>query len=287
MKKQGWLIVNGFLQGVKYDEMYSLLQAAATKRGVDLLCKRNDELIFPVGEIPKSLPDFVLFWDKDIALARAFERVGVPTFNSARAIEICDNKIRTAEILTERGVKTPKTVFAPKTFEGIGYTKTAFIDRTAEILGYPMVIKEAYGSFGKQVYLANDFAEAVAIVEGIGHKEFIMQEFIRESRGRDIRVNVVGENVVAAMLRYNENDFRSNVSGGGKTQSVTLTEEQERIAIAACRACETDFAGVDVLFGKDDALVCEVNSNPHFKSTLDCTGVDMSECVLDHILEKL
>ncbi len=287
MKKRGWLIVNGFLQGVKYDEMYSLLQAAAKKRGVDLLCKRNDELIFSVGAIPNDLPDFVLFWDKDTPLARAFERAGVPVFNSARAIEICDNKIRTAEVLTAKGVKTPKTVFAPKTFEGIGYTRTDFIHRAEKTLGYPMVIKEAYGSFGKQVYLANDFSEAVSIVEKIGHKEFLMQEFIGESRGKDIRVNVVGKNVVAAMLRYNETDFRSNVSGGGKTQSVTLTQEQEQIALDACKACETDFAGVDVLFGKDGALVCEVNSNPHFKSTLDCTGVDMSEHVLDYILEKL
>lgn len=289
MKKRGWLLVNGFLRGAKYDEMYALLQASAQKRGVELLCKRNDELLVVVDERKAfaDLPDFVLFWDKDIVLARALERAGARVFNSSRAIEICDDKIRTAEALQAGGVRTPRTVFAPKTFEGVGYTHADFIERVAQNLGYPFVVKEAYGSFGQQVYLANNHAQALSIVDKIGHKAFLMQAFIKESYGKDIRVNVVGDKVVASMLRYNENDFRSNVSGGGKTQNVVLTEEQECLALSACKACGTDFAGVDVLLGADGALVCEVNSNPHFKSTLDCTGVDMSACVLDYILERI
>lgn len=281
MGKTGWLVVNGFLGGAKYSELYAYLLTAARKQSINLVLMRNDDL---VGTMP-ALPDFVLFWDKDVALARRLERAGVPVFNSARAIEICDNKILTAEAL-EGKVATPKTVIAPKTFEGVGYTDLEFLKKVGGMLSYPMVIKEAYGSFGKQVYLAENYKKAVCVVGKIGHKDFLMQEFIARSSGKDIRVNVVGGKVVAAMLRCNDGDFRSNITGGGKAQSITLTAAQEKTAIAACEAVGADFAGVDILLG-EIPLVCEVNSNPHFKSTYECTGVDMSEYILRHIAERL
>lgn len=285
MKKMGWLVVNGFLQTEKFNTLYELLLDEATRRGVELIEKYADELVLPVGEAWTALPDFVLFWDKDISLARRLEKF-VPVFNGARAIELCDNKILTAEALASAGVKTPKTVIAPKTFEGVGYNRTRFLDEAGEYLGYPMVIKEAYGSFGAQVYLAHTREAAAEVIAELGHKEFLMQEFIKESVGRDIRVNVVGGKVVAAMLRYNEKDFRSNVTNGGKTRRITLTSAQEQAALAACEAVGADFAGVDILC-TDEPLVCEVNSNPGFKSTLDCTGVDLSKSILEHIDARL
>jgi RimK family alpha-L-glutamate ligase len=97
----------------------------------------------------------------------------------------------------------------------------------------------------------------------------------------------VGDKVAAAMLRYNPNDFRSNVSNGGKTQAIELSSQQAQVALAACKAIGLDFAGVDLLLSKDGPLVCEVNSNPHFKSTYDCTGVDMSELMIAHIAERI
>ena len=114
-----------------------------------------------------------------------------------------------------------------------------------------------------------------------------MQEFIKESCGRDVRVNVVGGKVVSAMERYNENDFRSNITNGGSMRRVSLSEEMANAAIKATEAIGLDFAGVDVLFGKDGPIVCEVNSNPHFKSSLECTGVDMSELIMDYVVECL
>ena len=150
-----------------------------------------------------------------------------------------------------------------------------------------MVIKEAYGSFGAQVYLASDKQTAQNIIAKIDWKPFIMQEYISESYGRDIRVNVVGGKVVCAMKRENDKDFRSNITGGGKASRVSLTKEQETLALSACQAVGADFAGVDILLGKDTSLVCEVNTNPHFRSTLDCTGVDLSEYIMRYILERI
>ena len=161
--------------------------------------------------------------------------------------------------------------------------------KAAEKIGYPLVVKENYGSFGAQVYLVRDADELNTTVRSLGHKGFIMQEFISDSFGRDLRVNVVGGRVVSSMLRIGaEGDFRSNITNGGRAERYEAGEEQKRAAIAACRALGLDFAGVDVLFGKDgEPIVCEVNSNPHFKSTLECTGKDLGVEIVKHVKERL
>ena len=283
-----WIVVNGFVDSAKFRELYGFLSRAAEKRGITLNVKATDTFAVPVGEkiTANERPDLVLFWDKDVSLARRLEAEGVRLFNSARAIEICDSKVLTAECLAGK-VATPRTLIAPKTFEGLGYSKCDFVERSADILGLPMIIKEAYGSFGQQVYLAHSVDEAKSIVASLGHKEFVMQEFIGESCGRDVRVNVVGGKVVSAMERYNDQDFRSNISNGGKMKNAILSPEAEAVAIRAAELIGLDFAGVDVLFGNDGPIVCEVNSNPHFKSSLEATGVDMGEEIMDYVLEQM
>ena len=281
----GWLIVNSFIDLEKFYSLYGFLKNAAEKKGVRLEMKTGADLLCDIQADFEgvSLPDFVLFWDKDIYLAKRLEAKGLRLFNSATAVEICDNKILTA--LSLNGVvRTPKTVIAPKTFEGINYCKKDFLKKAAAILGLPLVIKEAYGSFGKQVYLATSYEEVESIVNGLGCKEFLMQEYVQSSHGRDVRVNVVGGKVVSAMLRYNKNDFRSNISNGGYAQPISLTDKQTEVAIKACKAIGLDFAGVDILFGEDgEPIVCEVNSNPHFESSYNCTGVDMGVEIIEYI----
>lgn len=285
---RAWLVVNGFIDSDKFRELYSFLSHAAEKRDISLVIKTSDSLTLPLGEkiTGKDRPDFVLFWDKDVRLAKRLETEGIRLFNRASAIEICDNKALTAEKLIGE-VATPRTVIAPKTFEGVGYCRTEFIENATRVLGLPIIIKESYGSFGAQVYLCETLQDAINTVSRIGHKDFIMQEFIKESSGRDVRVNVVGGQVVSAMERYNEKDFRSNITNGGKMKKIELSKEMKDAAIKAAEVIGLDFAGVDVLFGKDTPIICEVNSNPHFKSSLECTGVDMSEKIMDYILEKM
>ena len=283
---KAWLIVNGFLDSTKFTDLYGYLSRSAKKHGVTLERKSSDSLVCKTDEeIRQEALDLVLFWDKDVHLAARLEKIGLKLYNSAKAIEICDNKALTYLAL-EGKVATPKTVIAPKTFEGVGYTTLDFVENATRVLGLPMIIKESYGSFGAQVYLAKTLNEAKATVAKIAHREFIMQEFILESEGRDVRVNVVGGRVVSAMERYNENDFRSNITNGGSMRKIALSKEMEKAAIRACDAIGLDFAGVDILFGKNGPIVCEVNSNPHFKSSLECTGVDMSEEIMSYVTEQ-
>lgn len=287
---RGWLIVNPFLDTQKFQEIYGMLCASAEAEGMQLEMKTAAEIMCPSGDDFSAfhLPDFAIFWDKDACLAHRLEKAGLRLFNSARAVEMCDNKILTAMALDAAKVPTPVTFFSPKTFEGLGYNKLSFFDAAEKVLGYPMVLKEAYGSFGQQVYLAHDRAEAERIIARMGYKDFIMQQFIASSRGRDIRVNVVGGKVIACMLRYNDHDFRSNISNGGSMKACTVTPLQEQAALDACAALGLDFAGVDVMFGENDTpIICEVNSNPHFKSTLQATGVDLSRHIMQHIRQVM
>ncbi len=286
----GWLIVNSFIDSAKFQDLYDLLLAAAAKRGVKLQLRTGGDILPLVGDsfAGESLPDFALFWNKDILLARQLEQAGVRLFNAAAGVAVCDNKACTCLALAHAGIPIPRTVIAPKTFEGVGYTHTDFVDKAIDRLGLPVVIKEVYGSFGQQVYLADTAEDARRIVRDAGHKELILQEYVATSRGRDVRINVVGQQAVASMLRYNPADFRSNISNGGQMEPYTPTEEQIAVAVAAARALQMDFAGVDVLFGSDGRpIVCEVNSNPHFRSTLECTGVNLADHILQHILGEV
>lgn len=287
---KGWLIVNSFVDSEKFNELYSLLLESAKKQNVSLELLKGSELINIVGcdFTDKPLPDFVIFWDKDINLAKALENMGLRLFNSSDAINYCDDKAKTYIQLSKAGIRIPKTITAPKTYEGLGYTDFTFLQIAIQKLGLPLVIKESFGSFGQQVYLANTEDEAKKIIKTIGHKDFVLQEFISTSCGKDVRLNVVGQQVSASMLRYNDNDFRSNISNGGNMKCYTPSEEQQLLAIASAKALNLDFAGVDIMFGPDNVpIVCEVNSNPHFKSTLDCTGINLADNIIEYIVREL
>ena len=283
---KGYLIVNSFMKTEKFVSLYEMLSAAFKKHNVDLMIKKASDISLKVGEKLAEKPDFAIFWDKDIYLAERLENAGVRLFNSKRAVMLCDNKILMYQALQEKGIKIPKTFIAPKTFEGLEYSDRSFLKEVEKEIGYPMVIKEAYGSFGEQVYLANDEEEANKIIDSIGYKDFLMQEYITSSKGRDIRINVVGDRAIVSMLRENTNDFRSNISNGGHGSLYQPDNDYIDLAIKAAKALGLDFAGVDVMFGKEGPIICEVNSNPQFASTLKATGVNLADYIADYILKN-
>lgn len=290
--RTAWLIVNGYLEGEKYEEIYQWLIDAAKKKGIRLIKLTNDRLtsVLPISSGVtdwKMRPDFVLFWDKDVALARMLENEGFSVYNSADAIEACDDKALTFIRLKKSGIRMPKTFIAPLKYDE-QYKDFAFLIQVGKTLGYPMVIKENKGSFGQQVYLAENADEALDIIKKIGNHEFIMQEFIESSKGRDIRLHVVGNRVITAMERNNDRDFRANVTNGGTMKKYVPNKSERELAIRACKELKLDFAGVDLLFSEDgEPILCEVNSNAHFKNIYDCTGVNVADAIMEHIEEKI
>ena len=284
---KGWLIINSFMDSDKFANLYEMICHAFKKHQISVIVKTASNISLEVDEIIDDKPDFAIFWDKDIYLAQRLERQGIRLFNSAKAVELCDNKILMYQELAKNNIRIPKTFIAPKTFEGLGYTKREFLSQVAARIGFPIVVKEAYGSFGEQVYLAKDIKSLNEIVDRIGYKDFLMQEFIKESEGKDIRINVVGDQAIVSMLRENKNDFRSNISNGGTGSSFNPKQDYIDLAIKASKALGLDFAGIDVLFGKDGPIICEVNSNPQFASTLKATGVNLADFIVDYIVKQL
>ncbi len=287
---KGLLVVNAFLRTTKFDDIYHILLAAATAQGIGLDVSTNGELA-PIVDSPAfeaSQYDFVLFWDKDVALATQLSQRGLPVFNNAQSILRCDDKGLTYLCLKEAGIPMPRTILAPKTYPAVGYTDTAFVDAAAKALGFPLVLKECFGSFGQQVYLFDDLEALRAKVVALQGMPLLFQELVQESYGQDVRINVVGGRVVASIKRRSTaGDFRSNLTLGGTMEPYTPTPEEEALALSAVKALELDFAGVDVLFGNDGPLLCEVNSNAHFKTTLNCTGVNMADAIMAYIAEAL
>ena len=285
---KAWLVVNSFMKTDKFVSLYEMLSSAFKKRNVNLEIKKAQDISLEVNQEIKDKPDFVIFWDKDIYLAERLENQGIKLFNSARSILLCDNKILMYQELAKKGVRIPRTFIAPKTFEGLNYNNRYFVKEVVNEIGLPLVIKEAYGSFGEQVYLANNEKEIDEIIDSIGYKDFLMQEYISSSKGRDLRINVVGNQAIVTMLRENRNDFRSNISNGGSGSLYEPSQKYLDLALKATQALGLDFAGVDVMFGEnDEPIICEVNSNPQFKSTLNATEVNLADYIAEYILNNL
>lgn len=286
---KAWLITNEFLHATKYSEMNYWLLDAANKYGIEMKIKTNAEVLALLGEKPRLEPlDFILFWDKDVRLAKYLERVGYQVINSADSIALCDDKSMTHLTLQTNGIKMPKTVVAPMTFANIGYTNYEFLKQVESKLSYPIIVKECFGSFGMQVYKVESYEKLLEKVTMIGAVPMIFQEYIEQSSGRDLRLHVVGDEVVTAMERYSVNgDFRANISNGGKMRRYEPTEIEKKLAIQVTKLLGLDFSGVDLLFSEDEnPYVCEVNSNAHFRNIFDCTGVNVAEKIMLYAKQK-
>lgn len=278
-------VINEFLESAGFSFVYGAFRSAAETRNVSLAVKTNADL--SVSLPAKTDFDGVIFWDKDVLLAERLENAGFRLFNRAKAIEICDSKQKTALCFEKHKIPSPTTVISPKTYENIGYTNLDFLEKAAEKTGFPMIIKEEFGSFGKQVYLVNDLEKARETVGKISPKGFVVQEFISDCRGVDLRLCVIGGKVVSAIKRSNPEDFRSNIENGGFAEKATPTEEQEALAIRAADSAGLDFAGVDILPSQKGDVVCEINSNPHFAGTLSATGVNIADGIIGYIKKVL
>lgn len=269
----GILVVNHFLKNNKFNELHNHLISAAKKTDINLMLKTNLELA-----LERVQADFVLFWDKDINLAKRLEKEGLPVFNSASGIELCDDKAKTYIELSGI-VAQPKTLIAPKCFFKADMTE--FAAKAIDILGLPLVFKECFGSFGEQVYLCSSFDE---IMQHISERPFILQEFIKESAGRDVRLEIAGDKCVSAVKRFNKNDFRSNVTNGGTMIPYEPSDTEIKAAVTACNTLGLTFGGVDIL---ENGMVCEVNSNAHIINIMNSTGIDIAPFIFNEITEKI
>lgn len=213
------------------------------------------------------------------AVVRQFESTGVFTTASSIAINRSRDKLRAYQVLAKAGVAIPKTVFARET--------ASFEDVIELAGGTPLIIKVARGTHGNGVVLAETPKAAKAVmqafyVEGVN---FLVQEFIKESAGTDIRALVVGGRVVASIKRQSlDGDFRSNTHQGGEGVIVKLTEEERKTAIRAAKAMGlSTFCAVDMMRSERGPLVLEVNSSGSLKTPELLTGRDVATKIIEYI----
>lgn len=289
----GYIVYNGFWNAAPSDPVRRLA-AAALAKGVVLTPIPNTKLIVHTAptvtvttEDGQSLGrgDFALFWDKDTRLALALQDSGVHLYNAAQAVAACDDKSETHRRLAAAGIPMPKTLLAPMTYIEVTEAVEPFLTAAEAQLGYPMVIKECYGSFGKQVYLANDGDELRRLAYAMGPRPFLLQEYVESSAGEDVRLYMVGGKPVAAIRRHSDTDFRANVELGGAAQPYTPTDAEVRLGQLCCRILGLRFGAVDLLHDRHGMpLVCEVNSNAYMAGLIACTGVDVAAAIVDEVL---
>lgn len=212
------------------------------------------------------------------AVVRQFEMMGVHTPNSSDAILRARDKLRTLQLLARAGIDLPTTVFGDNP------------DDTADLLAMlgepPHVIKLNEGAQGQGVLLAEKRSAAQGMIEAFRslYANFLVQEFIREAGGADLRCFVVGGKVVAAMRRQApEGEFRANLHRGAKASPVTLSEDEEATAIRAAGLMGLGIAGVDLLRSGRGPLVLEVNSSPGLEGIEAASGIDVAKAIIKHL----
>jgi ribosomal protein S6--L-glutamate ligase len=211
------------------------------------------------------------------AVLRQFEMQGIYSTATSIAITRSRDKLRTMQLLSRAGIGIPKTLFASET--------ASFDDVIEQVGGAPLIVKVARGTHGSGVVLAETNKAAKAVMQAffVENVNFLVQEFIKESAGTDIRAIVVGNKVVASMMRQSlDDDFRSNLHQGGEGNVVKLTEEERRTAIKTARAMGLPFCGVDMMRSSRGPLVLEVNSSPGF-AIEKVTGRNIAEKVIEYI----
>lgn len=212
------------------------------------------------------------------AVLRHMETMGMYTLNESIAISRSRDKFRSLQLLARKGIPMPLTSFAqsPDDTE----------DLVRMVGGAPLVIKLLEGTQGKGVILADSHQSAVSIINAFKEMSanILVQEFIEESRGTDIRCFVIGDKVVAAVKRQaKEGEFRANVHQGGKAMKVTLSPQERAIAISAAKTMGLKVAGVDLIRSNHGPLVLEINSSPGLEGIEKATNINIAGKIIQYI----
>jgi ribosomal protein S6--L-glutamate ligase len=274
-----------------------VLTEAAQKRGhaVEVLdtlqfdirvSKLNPELFYQgvrVGPVDAVIPRIgasITFFG--LAVVRQFEMMGVYCVNESQAIARSRDKLRCLQILCGHDIGLPPTVYTRQADH-----VPACIDK---VEGPPVVVKLLQGTQGIGVVLAESTVAAGSVIEAFHglDQNILIQKFIREANGADIRALVVGRKVVAAMRRQAvAGEFRSNIHRGGRAKSLRLPPEYRKTALAAARVLGLRVAGVDMIESAEGPMVMEVNSSPGLEGIEKATGVDVAAAVIEYIEHEI
>lgn len=260
------------VQIIKYKECY-----ASIEQNNPTVSYRGEDLAGFDAIIPRIASGMTRY---GTAIVRQLEMQGVYTISGSLAINRSRDKLRSMQVLAKAGVGIPKTV--------VSRNSTDIDDLIDKLGGTPVIIKLARGTHGNGVVLAESKKAAKSVLQALyltneDGTNVMLQEFVKESAGTDIRAFVVGGRVVASMMRQSlDDDFRSNLHKGGQGTKVKLTEEERKMAIKAAKAMGLNVAGVDLMRSERGPLILEVNASPGFGIEA-VTGRDVATPIIEYI----
>jgi len=211
------------------------------------------------------------------------ERLGVVSINSSQSIETVKDKLYTHQVLAQSNLPVPRTMLVRHPVD---------MELVRKQVGFPVVVKTISGEQGTGIYLAeteSGFEDLMELIhETRGNANLIMQEFIAASRGRDLRIFIVGGRPVACVeRRAKDGGFKANHSRGGEVKPFPMTPEIEWMATETARLLGLEIAGIDLLFDGDHFRVCEANSAPGFASIEECTDIDLPDAIFHYLRIRL
>lgn len=217
-----------------------------------------------------------------LAVLRQYERMGVSMINGAEAVEACADKLQTLQLLSASGLPIPRTILGKFPVD---------VDLIEKELGFPVVVKTLRSTRGAGVVLCNDREQFDSLASLLGDAnpsaDFIFQQYIRHSHGRDVRLLVIGDKVSAAMERRSQNgSFKSNISLGGSGFCIQPPPEMAELAIKAAKALRLDIAGIDILYDETGYRICEANSSPGFQGLEKACRISVPDMVFDFITQR-
>ena len=235
----------------------------------------NGELIdLPDAVIPRVGANVDYF---GLAVMRQLEKLNIKIMNSSQSIEISRDKLFTSQVLASYGIPIPRSMLSKLPFD------QKFI---SDYFGYPVIMKEASGSKGEQVWkidAANEFKQLLSTNTINTDKPLIFQDFLSATKGRDLRCFVIGNQLVASMLRVAASGFKANVHQGGTVQSVTATDKLQNLSVKTSSICGLEICGVDLLLDSNTYRICEVNSSPGFEGLEKATSIDIAKAQIDYV----
>jgi ribosomal protein S6--L-glutamate ligase len=211
-----------------------------------------------------------------------FYNSNIYCLNNPGPIIISRDKFQTFQVLSQKGINLPTT--------GLAYNSTLFNDILSKVGEPPVIIKLLNSTQGEGVVLSESLSSArstLSVLKNI-KADFLVQEFIKESKGQDIRVFVVGDKIVGAMERVSQDkdEFRSNIHRGGIGKIIELTEEEQEMALRAARLVGLDIAGVDLMRSNKGTLLIEINSSPGLEGIEKTTGINIAKAMIEFLIKK-
>lgn len=224
------------------------------------------------------------FLEYRASIIHQFEITGIPVINHHLPVLRAKNKLRTIQILNKQKIPIPKSYLL---------SSSQYIDDAVKQFGsFPIILKTLYGSHGNGVTIIESKRGLRSIVEMMTGDEnsnpIMLQEYVKEAKGKDIRVFIVGKRILAAMERIatKKGEFRSNFHLGGRVRVAEMSKKEKEIAFAAVSACGLDMAGVDILRTKKGPVVLEVNCNPGLEGITKATGRDIAGEIIKYTVKK-